>query len=1229
MDHGKKVWCPHLQNGFQLGEICDFQTDTISVQPLDGGKVVDAPYDAIYPAEEDGAAYVADNCGLMFLNEATLLHNLDRRFQDDQIYTYTANILLALNPYHSLDIYTTENVKKYQGQSLGVLPPHIYAVADKSYRDMRNLGLSQSIMCSGESGAGKTESTKHLLRYLTDSYGGGGDVADLESRILAANPLLESFGNAKTTRNNNSSRFGKFVELHFNRNSLVIGAHIIHYLLEKSRIIDQTSEERNYQVFYRMCRGSPKTMRDALSLAEDCSQYSFLKNSCLTPVPFLDDVKEFAVMEKSMTDIGLDPKEKSNIFRITAAVLHIGNIEFEEVADGCKPSAESEASASGVAAMLGMDRDALMEAIAYKTMNIGGTDSKKALSMLDTRNNRNAFAKSLYSKLFDWIVERINTCFPFPVDKSVNYIGILDIAGFEYFRHNSFEQFCINYCNEKLQQFFNQRVLKDEQELYVKESIKFKEVEYVDNQDVIDMIEGPKVGILAMLDEESKLPRASDETLTEKIHKQFSKHFRLQVPRKSKMSYYKQLRDNEGFIIRHFAGAVCYQTKDFMDKNNDALTHDLFTLMTNSKDPFIKAIFEPKPGEKIPQKGKLTLISLGTKFKKQLGELMAKLNSTRANFVRCIKPNQKFVPKMFTGGDILSQLQCAGMVTVMDLMQGGFPSRTQFSELYDMYKDVLPPELKALDPRTFAKALFKALGLNEADFQFGVSRVFFRPGKFAEFDTIMKSDPANLVALVEKVVSWLKKQRWKKLTWACVASLKFHSKIRARANSAIVMQKVVKMYFARQLHAPRAKGLASLKMLTSQVSPLYETIEKLPKNKEKFQTAVDGVMAELKKCINTVKTTPGMTPAEIKTMEASLNTMIDKQLAALKKEQEKQKLAEEAERLRKIAAEMEAERKRKEEEEKRRLEDLAQMDIRKKMEAEQKKLDEEAAREEEKARIKAEKEGGDTKVQAQKKLIAKQEADETAMLEQERRDQELAMRLAQDHVSSSGEIGHVLSDDARAQASTGQAKRKKAAPNNDVAYNFGNKKQEALHKKHDLSKWKYADLRDTINTSCDVDLLEACREEFHRRLKVYHAWKMKNQNKQKAGNARAPASLQSAATNRGAAPPPPKPKKKENSRPQRFFRIPFIRPGDKNKAGSKKGWWFAHFDGQWIARQMELHPEKEAVLLVAGRDDMEMCELSLEETGLSRKRGAEILSREFEDEWGKNGGEPYEVNKKK
>jgi len=1217
MDQGKKVWAPDLKEGFILGEICDFGTDTLTVQPLDGGKAIEAPYDAVYPAEEESAKPVDDNCALMFLNEATLLHNLRRRFMKDEIYTYTANILLAVNPYHTLDFYTEKHVKDYQGKSLGVLPPHVFAIADKAYRDMRNLSLSQGIIVSGESGAGKTETTKYILRYLTDSYGGGGAVSDLESRILAANPLLEAFGNAKTTRNNNSSRFGKFVELHFNKNAKVVGAHIEHYLLEKSRCISQSDKERNYHVFYRMCKGSPQAMKDALNLKADVGLYSYLKTGVKENVEGLDDVKEFAIMEKSMNDVGFDATEKSNVFRVTAAVLHTGNVFFNEGGDGiASVTGETQGTLNGIASMLGLDAKAMSDALCYTSFSAGGVDSKKGKNVKEADFGRDALAKAIYSKLFDWIVRRINKCFPF--DKSENFIGVLDIAGFEYFQVNSFEQFCINYCNEKLQQFFNLRMLKDEQELYVKESIKFKEVEYVDNQDCIDLIEAKATGILFLLDEESKIPKASDASFTDKLHNTHKTHFRLQLPRKSKMSYYKSLRDNEGFIIRHFAGAVCYQTSNFIDKNNDALTADLALLMDSSKDPFIRGLFELAPNDPKPVKGKITLISLGTKFKAALERLMEKLNSTRSNFIRCIKPNQKMQPKLYSGGEILSQLQCAGMVSVLDLMQGGFPSRTAFKELYDLYKAALPPALASLEPRIFCKALFKALGLNEDDFQFGVSKVFFRPGKFAEFDTIMKSDPENLVALVSKVIEWLTKQRWKKIAWATVSCLKFQSKIRARGLSAVIMQKVIRMHLARSVHKARYLAIKDIRQLGSQLTIMHEIVEKLPKNKEKMAQGIDELRKEIDQAVQTIKDSPTTTREAVKKLRDDIQGKMDKQFAALKKEQEKQKLAEEAERLKRLAEEMERERKRKEEEEQKRKSAEDEARLLKEMEDKRKKEDEEENKRMEKERVLREKDEANKKLQDKRSVDMKKEQDEANMLEQERRDQELAMRLAQDQSNPNS----ALTQEAQQQAATGQHKRKSMKR----SQTFGNKKQEALHKKHDLSKWKYADLRDTINTSCDIDLLEACREEFHRRLKVYHAWKMKNMKKQqqdKESGSRAP--LSASADARGAAPRAPPKAVKGNERPQRFFRIPFVRPGDQDKQGpgKKRGWWFAHFDGQWIARQMELHPDKPPVLLVAGKDDMEMCELSLEETGLSRKRGAEILQREFEEEWRRCGGQPY------
>ncbi len=340
-----------------------------------------------------------------------------------------------------------------------------------------------------------------------------------------------------------------------------------------------------------------------------------------------------------------------------------------------------------------------------------------------------------------------------------------------YFFISSFEQFCINYCNEKLQQFFNQRILKDEQELYEREGLGVKRITFADNQDCIELIEVKGNGIFSLLDEESKLPKPSHQHFTAAVHSNNSGHFRLGLPRKSKLKEHREILDENGFLIRHFAGAVCYQTDLFLEKNNDALHASLEALAHECKNTFTQDLFT-KGEQSESQKGRLTFISVGNKFKTQLEDLMEKLRSTGTSFVRCIKPNVKMDARCFEGGSILSQLQCAGMTSVLELMQQGYPSRTSFAELYAMYKSHLPSDLARLDPRLFCKALFRALGLDDKDFKFGLTKVFFRPGKFAEFDQMLKSDPENLRRLIEKVRHWILCSRWKKSQWCALSVIK-------------------------------------------------------------------------------------------------------------------------------------------------------------------------------------------------------------------------------------------------------------------------------------------------------------------------------------------------------------------------------------------------------------------------------------------------------------------------
>ncbi|XP_046820088.1 myosin heavy chain 95F isoform X4 [Vespa crabro] len=1218
----QQVWVRDPQEGFIIGKFTDMLDGDALILPLDMKYPQrTCPLDEVYPAGEY-TKDVEDNCALMYLNEATLLNNIRTRYFKDRIYTYVANILIAVNPYCQVkNLYSPETIKTYKGKSLGETPPHVFAIADKAFRDMKVLKQSQSIIVSGESGAGKTESTKYLLRYLCDLW--GSTAGPIEQKILDANPVLEAFGNAKTKRNNNSSRFGKFMEVHFDAKCQVVGGYISHYLLEKSRVCLQSPDERNYHVFYMMCAGAPPELRSKLGITKP-DDFHYLKNGSTqyfcSPEsekklndaqksseqmkkgslsdPYLDDVEGFNAIDQALTRLGLTDAERMEIYTMVAAVLHLGNITFEDNPEdtkgGSRISPNSEKAVLMSAKLLGVDPEELRQALVSKVMQtsrggIKGTVIMVPLKVYEANNARDALAKAIYSKLFDHIVARINKSIPFKA--SSYYIGVLDIAGFEYFKVNSFEQFCINYCNEKLQQFFNERILKYEQDLYARESLNVPKISYVDNQDCIDLIESKSNGIFRMLDEESKLPTHSFAHFTSEVHRAWNGHFRITLPRSSRLKAHRELRDDEGFVIRHYAGGVCYQTNQFIEKNNDALHASLEALIQESNNNFLRTQFANNSS----QKGKLTFISVGSKFKTQLGELMGKLKSNGTNFIRCIKPNNDMVAHQFDGNSILGQLRCSGMTSVLELMEHGYPSRVTFQELYNMYKSYLPPELAKLDPRFFCEALLHSLKLNKKDFKFGITRVFFKPGKFAEFDKIMKSDPENLRKLVANVKKWLLRSRWNKMQFCALSVIKLKNKIIYRRYHLIILQKTARMFIAKKQHRPRIKGLVKIKNLQSQLIKIQDISNQL-KNRDKCIADINQLQLDLENSIRRIKEDSKIKATEIDTIYTNLVNQMNKQMASLQDTVKQEKIAEEQARLKKIQQELELEKNKKEEEERKKKEDEDNrkkklgMEVRRKAEEQQRKMQEFEDR----------KAVADIQAQLEKEAIEKCRYRE--LLEQERRDHELAVRLAQE---SNGQV----------EDSPPPVRKSEQVRNHQAAM---------INKKYDLSKWKYSELRDAINTSCDIELLEACRHEFHRRLKVYHAWKARNRRKTIMDeNERAPKSIMEAA----ARTPRTSLKQTIVDSSQRYFRIPFVRPPASNQQDNshtgKRGWWYAHFDGQYVARQMELHPDKPPILLLAGVDDMQMCELSLEETGLTRKRGAEILEHEFNREWERHGGKPY------
>lgn len=860
------VYVQDPKDGYALGRIVDLDTKNVTIrleEPRSGE--LKTSFAEVLPAVEDQEKDVNDNCSLMYLNEGTLLHNCRLRYNRKQIYSYVANILVSINPYEQLDgLYSSKTIEEYRGKSLGTLPPHIFAIADKAYREMRRNNESQSIVVSGESGAGKTECQKCVLRYLCENFSSNEEAKPIEKFILETNPILEAFGNAKTLRNNNSSRFGKFVEIHFGKKHEVVGGFVSHYLLEKSRIISQASGERNYHVFYQLIAGADQELADKLGLTtpdqfkylnRGCTQFfsrgdklskkpsaerlsSQCKKSGLIADELVDDFSDFQRLRGALENIGVGKEEQFELFRLLAGILHLGNIEFDgtdDVRGGCSIKPESEPSLVKAAELLGLEILELKHGLTTRFMQPTrsgalGTLIQIRLKPAEARSATDALSKAIYSRLFDRIVATINERIPF--GDSENYIGVLDIAGFETFKSNSFEQFCINYCNEKLQKFFNDRILKQEQELYATEGLNVPRIEYSDNQDCIELFESKGTGLLELLNEEARLPRSSIQHFTTAVHQSNNTNKRLMSSRA--MKEYRDLPEDQCFIVRHYAADVCYQTPAFLDKNNDSLHASLEDLMENSTNSFVTKLFNaetnPLAGTSaVLVKGKLAAATVSAKFRTQLSVLIQKLENTGTHFVRCVKPNPVMAPGRFDGAIILSQLRSAGMANVLRLMQMGYPSRTAFADLYATYKKVSSGQLSRLDPRLFCKCIFHALGLNDMDFKFGVTKVFFRSGKFAQFDQLLRHDVTNIDELVKKAQSWLNRIRWKKAQYCVWSSIRirklFEASLEAKriAEEARLAEELAKRLAAEE----EAKRLELQQALEAEqlAQQVIETVE--------------------------------------------------------------------------------------------------------------------------------------------------------------------------------------------------------------------------------------------------------------------------------------------------------------------------------------------------------------------------------------------------------------------
>ncbi|CAJ1053644.1 myosin-9-like isoform X1 [Xyrichtys novacula] len=749
----KLVWIPSEKLGFEAGSVKEEQGDECVVELADSGKKVKVNKDDIQKMNPPKFNKVEDMAELTCLNEASVLHNLKERYYSGLIYTYSGLFCVVVNPYKYFPIYSEDIVNMYKGKKRHEMPPHIYAITDTAYRSMMQDREDQAILCTGESGAGKTENTKKVIQYLAyiaSSHKSKKDQGsavlshgELEKQLLQANPILEAFGNAKTVKNDNSSRFGKFIRINFDVNGYIVGANIETYLLEKSRAIRQAKDERSFHVFYYLLTGAGDKMRSELCL-EDYSKYRFLSNGHVT-IPGQQDKDMYTETMDAFQIMGVPEEERVGLLKVVSAVLQLGNMTFKKERHSDQASMPDNTAAQKVCHLLSINVTDFTRAILSPRIKVGRDYVQKAQTQEQAEFAVEALAKASYERMFRWLVMRINKALDKTKRQGASFIGILDIAGFEIFELNSFEQMCINYTNEKLQQLFNHTMFILEQEEYQREGIEWSFIDFgLDLQPCIDLIEKPAgpPGILALLDEECWFPKATDKSFVEKVVQEQGTNPKFQKP--------KKLKDDVDFCIIHYAGKVDYKADEWLMKNMDPLNECVATLLNQSGDKFISDLWrdmdrivgldkvagmsDSMHGAFKTRKGMFRTV--GQLYKEQLGNLMTTLRNTNPNFVRCIIPNHEKKAGKLEPHLVLDQLRCNGVLEGIRICRQGFPNRIVFQEFRQRYEILTPNAIPKgfMDGKQACVRMIQALELDQNLYRIGQSKVFFRAGVLAHLE---------------------------------------------------------------------------------------------------------------------------------------------------------------------------------------------------------------------------------------------------------------------------------------------------------------------------------------------------------------------------------------------------------------------------------------------------------------------------------------------------------------
>ncbi|XP_037095723.1 unconventional myosin-Ib isoform X7 [Syngnathus acus] len=705
----------------------------------------------------DNMIGVGDMVLLEPLSEDSFLENLKKRFDHNEIYTYIGSVVISMNPYRSLPIYSPEKVEEYRNRNFYELSPHIYALADEAYRSLRDQDKDQCILITGESGSGKTEASKLVMSYVAAVCGKGQEVNKVKEQLLQSNPVLEAFGNAKTVRNDNSSRFGKYMDIEFDFKGDPLGGVISNYLLEKSRVVKQPRGERNFHIFYQLLSGASDDTLKKLKLDRDFSKYNYLSLDSAV-VNGLDDATSFRTVKNAMQIVGFMEDEIRSVLELVAAVLKLGNIEFKPESR-CNDTDESRVRDKNdlkeMCELLGIEQTVLERAFSYRTVEAKLEKVSTTLNVAQAYYARDALAKNLYSRLFSWLVTRINESIKAQTKSRHKVMGVLDIYGFEIFEKadNSFEQFIINYCNEKLQQIFIELTLREEQEEYIREGIEWTNIEYFNNAVICDLIENNQNGIMAMLDEECLRPgTVTDETFLDKLNTVCAEHqhFESRLSKNSKFLNDHSL-PHSCFRIQHYAGKVLYCVEGFVDKNNDLLYRDLSQAMFKATHSLMKELFPEGNPSKVNLKRPPTA---GSQFKSSVGTLMKNLQTKNPNYIRCIKPNDKKAAHIFTASLVCHQVRYLGLMENVRVRRAGYAFRQPYGPCLERYKMLCKrtwPHWRG-PAREGVEVLMADLQVPTEEFSYGRSKIFIRnPRTLFFLEERRRQCLQDLATLIQKI----------------------------------------------------------------------------------------------------------------------------------------------------------------------------------------------------------------------------------------------------------------------------------------------------------------------------------------------------------------------------------------------------------------------------------------------------------------------------------------------